>query len=63
MQVKYLKNFEKDIAKIRSQSVSDEVFQQIAAIKECKSLVDFIRLPNVTKLVGHIDCYRIKFGD
>jgi len=63
MQVKYLKKFDKDIAKIRLQSVADEVAAQIKAVKECSSLVEFIRLPNVKKLVGHVDCYRIKFGD
>jgi len=63
VKVKYRKNFEKDISKIRQQFVFDEIFRQITAVKECKSLVDFIRLPGVTKLVGHTDCYRIKFGD
>jgi len=63
MQVDYKKKFEKDISKIRLQSVSDEVLKNILAVKECQSLVDFINLPNVTKLVGYDNCYRIKFGD
>jgi len=54
MQVKYRKIFEKNISKNRQQSVIDEVFKQITAIKECETFADFIRLAHVTKLVGHI---------
>ena len=63
MQVKYHQKFDRDISKIRQQSVADEVAKQITEVKKCKTFIDFVRLPNVTKLVGHDDFYRIKFGD
>jgi len=63
MQVEFHKNFDKDIAKIKLKSVRDAVAEQIIAVEECKSFAEFIQLPDVTKLVGHVDCYRIKFGN
>ncbi len=63
MQVRYYKSFEKDISKIKLKSVADEVEKRIISVKKCESLVDFIQLPGVTKMVGYTDFYRIKFGN
>jgi len=63
MQVEFYSSFDKDISKVKLQSVKDSIAKQIISVENCESLADFIQLPNVTKLVGHIDCYRIKFGD
>jgi mRNA interferase RelE/StbE len=63
MQVEFKSKFEKDIAEIKLKSVADSVERQIEIVENCKSVVEFIRHSNVTKMVGHVDCYRIKFGD
>ena len=63
MQVKYRKTFEKEISKVRLQSVLEEIGEHIKVVKECKTLLEFTQLPAVTKLVGHKGYYRIKFGD
>jgi len=63
MQVKYHKDFIKDISKIRLQSVLDAIEERDKEIKACESLAEFVNLPTVTKLVNFKDYYRVRVGN
>ena len=59
MKVEYLKPFLKDLSKISDESLKDSVFETILILKNTESLS---LIPNVKKMKGHKDAYRLRIG-
>ena len=60
MKTEFLRRFEKDLDKVDRQDVSDRLLELIQAVEEAQSLAD---IPNLKKLKGHADAFRIRMGD
>lgn len=60
MQVEFLDKFLKDLDKIRSKSLSENVSKIILKAEKANSLSD---ISNIKKLSGFKSAYRIKTGD
>jgi len=60
MQVEFLARFSKDLDKINSKTVKQEVIKFIELIDEAKSISS---LPNIKKLIGHKNAFRLRIGD
>jgi mRNA interferase RelE/StbE len=54
------RSFEKDISEIRNQGLLARVAAIIELTEGCNSLTD---IPNLKKLKGNNDCFRIRVGD
>lgn len=59
MKVEYLKQFSKDLLKINDETLKNNLFDIIVLLKEAENLN---LLPNVKKLKGHSEAYRIRIG-
>jgi mRNA interferase RelE/StbE len=59
MKIEYLKQFSKDLLKIKDQSIKDSLFEVITNLKNAENLSD---LSNVKKMKGHSEAYRIRIG-
>ncbi len=60
MKTLFLKQFEKDIEKIRIQSIKDDIANIIAQVEQAN---DLPALANLKKLKGFKTAYRIWIGD
>jgi len=60
MQVEFLSKFNKDIDNLKSKSTKSKLLNTINQVKIAKGLSD---IPNLKKLKGHRDAYRIRVGD
>lgn len=59
MKVEYLKQFSRDLLKINDEILKNNLFEVIVLLKETENLN---LLPNVKKLKGHNEAYRIRIG-
>jgi len=59
MKVEYLKLFSKDVLKINDESLKDNLFGIIINMKNTENLN---QIPNIKKLKGHSEAYRIRIG-
>jgi mRNA interferase RelE/StbE len=59
MKVEYLKQFSKDVLKINDESLKDNLFGIIINMKNTQNLN---QIPNMKKLKGHSEAYRIRIG-
>jgi mRNA-degrading endonuclease RelE of RelBE toxin-antitoxin system len=59
MKVEYLKQFSKDVLKINDESLKDNLFGIIINMKNTQNLN---QIPNIKKLKGHSEAYRIRIG-
>jgi mRNA interferase RelE/StbE len=60
MKLEFRESFGKDIDKVKDKRIKDTCFDLIGKLKELDRLND---LPNVKKLKGSKNCYRIRVGD
>jgi mRNA interferase RelE/StbE len=54
------KQFDKMVFKIKDQSIKHRLKKIMLRVAEAKNLEE---VPNLTQIVGHLNFYRIKFGD
>lgn len=59
MKVEYLKQFSKDLQKIKEENLKADLFAVIITLKNAESLAS---ISNVKKMKGHPDAYRIRIG-
>ena len=59
MIVEYLKQFSKDLLKIKDESLKDDLFNAIIALKKAETMNEF---SNIKKLKGYQTAYRIRIG-
>jgi mRNA-degrading endonuclease RelE of RelBE toxin-antitoxin system len=59
MKVEYLKQFSKDLIKINDESLKNNLFEIIINLKTAENLND---IPNIKKMKGHSEAYRIRIG-
>ncbi|WP_269240161.1 type II toxin-antitoxin system RelE family toxin [Flavobacterium limnophilum] len=59
MKVEYLKQFSKDLLKVKDESLKDDLFNAIIILKNAETLNV---LSNIKKLKGYQDAYRIRIG-
>lgn len=59
MTIEYLKQFSKDVLKIKDESLKEELFNTIMALKNAESLNG---IANIKKLKGYQNAYRIRTG-
>lgn len=59
MKVEYLKQFSKDLLKVKEKSLKDDLFNSIVSLKNTDTLNE---LPDIKKLKGHQEAYRIRIG-
>ena len=59
MKVEFLKQFSKDLLKIKDESLKNDLFDYIITLKNTESLS---LLSNIKKLKGHQYAYRIRIG-
>jgi len=60
MTVEFSKSFSKDLDKISSSTVKNQIKQVIVALEKAEKLQD---IPGTKKLKGHRNAYRIRMGD
>ncbi|MEQ8554519.1 MAG: hypothetical protein RIC06_14835 [Cyclobacteriaceae bacterium] len=60
MKVAYLKNFSKDLDKIKKPKDHQAILEIIDLVKEVKNITE---IPGVKKLTGYDDAFRIRSGD
>jgi mRNA interferase RelE/StbE len=60
MQTRFLKKFSKDLDKFTQPKDKKAILQIIQNVKECNSLDD---IPNVKKLTGYANAFRIRSGN
>ncbi len=60
MNISYSKGFNKSISKIRNKKLAAEVLAVIETAKQSTALTD---IPNLKKLKGYTNAYRIRIGD
>ena len=60
MKVEFLKSFSKDLDSINSKSVKQSLIRVIAILEKADNLSN---IPNLKKLKGHRNAYRIRIGD
>ena len=60
MKVEFLSSFNKDISKLSSSPVRKSLCKTILALESAQSLSE---IPNLKKLSGFTDAYRIRLGD
>jgi mRNA interferase RelE/StbE len=59
MRVEYLKQFSKDLLKVKDESLKDDLYNTIIALKNAETLNV---LSTVKKLNGYQNAYRIRIG-
>ena len=59
MKVEYLKQFSKDLLKVKDESLKDDLFNAIIILKNAETLNV---LSNIKKLKGYQHAYRIRIG-
>ncbi len=59
MKVEYLKQFSKDLLKVKDESLKEDLFSIIIVLKNAETLNE---LSNVKKLKGYQNAYRIRIG-
>jgi mRNA-degrading endonuclease RelE of RelBE toxin-antitoxin system len=59
MKVEYLKQFSKDVFKMNDESLKDNLFGIIILLKNTENLN---QIPNLKKLKGNSEAYRIRIG-
>ena len=59
MTVEYLKQFSKDLLKVKDESLKGDLFSIIIVLKNAETLNE---LSNVKKLKGYQNAYRIRLG-
>jgi mRNA-degrading endonuclease RelE of RelBE toxin-antitoxin system len=59
MKVEYLKQFSKDLLKVKDESLKGDLFSIIIVLKNTETLNE---LSNVKKLKGYQNAYRIRIG-
>ena len=59
MKVEYLKQFSKDLLKVKDESLKGDLFSIIIVLKNAETLNE---LSNVKKLKGYQNAYRIRIG-
>jgi len=59
MKVEFLKQFSKDLLKIKDKSLKEDLFDCIIILKKVETLN---LIPNIKKLKGHQDAYRVRIG-
>lgn len=60
MKVLFLNSFKKDLIKISNAKLKAQIKEVIIAVEAAESLT---ALPNVKKLQGYLNAYRIRIGD
>ena len=60
MKIEYLKLFSKDLSKIKNEQLKQNLFELIL---ELKRIEKFNEIPNLKKLTGHPEAYRIRMGN
>jgi mRNA interferase RelE/StbE len=60
MQVEFLAKFNTDLDKVKLQPVKDMLTKLIHKVESAETLSE---IPNVKKLVGYTNAYRIRVGD
>jgi mRNA interferase RelE/StbE len=60
MKVEFLKNFSRDLDSINSKSVKQSLVRVITILEKTDTLTN---IPNLKKLKGHKNAYRIRLGD
>ncbi len=60
MLVEFLVTFEKDLSKIKDKNVLDQIKQLLDLIDSAKNLGE---IPNIKKLKGELNSYRIRIGN
>lgn len=60
MKTNFLKSFTRDLKKIKDTGLLERIAQTIEAVETTPSLAD---LPNLTKISGADDFFRIRVGD
>jgi mRNA interferase RelE/StbE len=59
MKVEYLKPFLKDLSKITDETLKDSIYESILMLKNAENLN---LLPNITKIKGHSEAFRLRIG-
>lgn len=59
MIVEYLKQFSKDLLKIKDESLKDDLYNAIIDLKKAETMNEF---SNIKKLKGYQNAYRIRIG-
>ncbi|WP_395059611.1 type II toxin-antitoxin system RelE/ParE family toxin [Flavobacterium sp.] len=59
MKVEYLKPFLRDLSKVTDERLKDTVFETILILKNTEGLNS---VPNIKKLKGHPEAYRLRVG-
>ncbi len=59
MTVKFSKHFSKDLEKIKDSTIKNDVIQAIIELEKAESLN---LIPNIKKMKGHAEAYRIRIG-
>lgn len=59
MKVKFSKNFSKDLEKVKDSSIKKDV---ISVIIELENKENLNLIPNIKKMKGHPDAYRLRIG-
>jgi mRNA interferase RelE/StbE len=60
VKVVFTKQFDKEIEKLKDEKLASRIEEVIATVKEETVLLD---IPNIKKLAGHKNAYRIRVGD
>ena len=60
MIITYKRSFEKDLLRINNPAVFKKVE---AVVQEVKSANRLLEIPNIKKIIGHQQAYRIKIGE
>jgi mRNA interferase RelE/StbE len=60
MRVEFLKSFSKDLDSLNSKSVKQSLIRLIDILERAE---DLNKIPNIKKLKGHRNAYRIRIGD
>jgi mRNA interferase RelE/StbE len=60
MTVEFLKSFSKDLDKVSSATVKNQIKQIITSLEKAENLQE---IPSTKKLKGHRNAYRIRIGD
>jgi mRNA interferase RelE/StbE len=57
--VKFSKNFSKDLEKIKDSNIKNDIIQAIIELENSESLN---LIPNIKKMKGHAEAYRLRIG-
>lgn len=60
MEIVYLRQALKDVKKVKNEKLKSKLFKLVLELKSAKNLSD---IPNIKKMSGHPEAYRIRIGD